>query len=299
MARENYVLLYGRVLKEPVLTVNEQGNYKLGSIVLQTARKSYATDSPFLGGTIRWDTPCIRSKREGLIRDVFSKIQVGDMLLVKGNLCSKEVVRAATCPYCGDKVRKPGGVMTYIDPISVYIETLGEGSFETYAEIRKLSEKDKALLKKTGLIGISQQEANDLMERKVEISNQIYLDGELCREPTIYEDATSNRVQTQFQIAVNRKRYIPEDSPDKRTDYIWIKAYGQLARECQNVLHLHSKVTINGAIQTKEINSLFFCDRCGGEFLKTHLSQEVVPYSIEYRENCNLPEAEERDEEEY
>lgn len=296
MARENYVLLYGMVERNPDITVDEDAQYKKGKIILRTARKSFATeDNRFLQGEIRWDGPCIYSKRSDLIRKVFTKIRAGDMLLVKGNLCTQEVTRRATCPKCGNIVRKPGGVITYIDPICIYIEQLGEVSFEEYCEERSLNPEEIALLRKTGLIGITEEQAVEMMQRKVEISNQVYLDGELCREPTVYEDTINHHTQTQFQIAVNRKRYIREDNPDKRTDYIWIKAYGRLAKEYQEVLHLHSKITVNGALQTRKVNIDFFCDRCGEVFQKANLSQEVVPYSIEYREDCDIPEEKERD----
>ena len=172
---------------------------------------------------------------------------------------------------------------------------MGEVSFEEYCEERSLNPEEIALLRKTGLIGITEEQAAEMMQRKVEISNQVYLDGELCREPTVYEDTINHHTQTQFQIAVNRKRYIREDNPDKRTDYIWIKAYGRLAKEYQEVLHLHSKITVNGALQTRKVNIDFFCDRCGEVFQKANLSQEVVPYSIEYREDCDIPEEKERD----
>lgn len=296
MARENYILLYGCVISKPHIEVSDNGQYLKGRIILQTARKTFATEDLQLRGDIRWDTPCIQTKRPDLIRKVFTKIRQGDMVMVKGNLCSYEVSRRAVCPRCGNNVRKEGGVITYVDPICVYIEQKGEQSFQEYLEERTLSEVEAAALKKSGLIGISLEKAVDLMERKVEISNQVYLDGELCREPQFYEDTEKRFSQIQFQIAVNRKRYIREDNPDKRTDYIWIKAYGGQAKEYAETLHLHSRITVNGAIQTRKVLGDYWCDNCGNLFQKEQLSQEIVPYSIEYRDNCTLPEPEERKE---
>ena len=62
MARENYVLLYGMVERNPDITVDEDGQYKKGKIILRTARKSFATEDMLLRGDIRWDGPCIYSK---------------------------------------------------------------------------------------------------------------------------------------------------------------------------------------------------------------------------------------------
>lgn len=51
MARENYVLLYGMVERNPDITVDEDAQYKKGKIILRTARKSFATeDNRFLQG---------------------------------------------------------------------------------------------------------------------------------------------------------------------------------------------------------------------------------------------------------
>ena len=65
MARENYVLLYGMVERNPDITVDEDAQYKKGKIILRTARKSFATeDNRFLQGEIRWDA----SKPDGTLR---------------------------------------------------------------------------------------------------------------------------------------------------------------------------------------------------------------------------------------
>ena len=55
MARENYVLLYGMVERNPDITVDVDAQYKMGKIILRTARKSFATEDMLLRGDIRWD----------------------------------------------------------------------------------------------------------------------------------------------------------------------------------------------------------------------------------------------------
>ena len=106
----------------------------------------------------------------------------------------------------------------------------------------------------------------------------------------------SRKKECQFQIATNRKRRIEADGPDKRTDYPWVKTFGGLALECSEVLHVDSSIYINGAIETREITQKFVCEECGQNFEKKGYTTEIVPYSIEYLKNCNIPEKTEEDE---
>ncbi len=101
----------------------------------------------------------------------------------------------------------------------------------------------------------------------------------------------------QFQIASNRKRRIVEDGVDKKTDYVWIKAYGLKAAEYAAALHIHSNVSINGAIQTRSYVKEYECPYCGQISKIAYLAVEVIPYSIEYGANCTLPDPQERGEE--
>lgn len=45
MAKENTVYLYGRVKQPPRIYKNKAGQYVLGKIVVDTNRKSYATEN--------------------------------------------------------------------------------------------------------------------------------------------------------------------------------------------------------------------------------------------------------------
>lgn len=59
MAKENTVYLYGRVKQPPRIYKNKAGQYVLGKIVVDTNRKSYATEELLLRGEIRRDTKTI------------------------------------------------------------------------------------------------------------------------------------------------------------------------------------------------------------------------------------------------
>jgi hypothetical protein len=64
MAKENTVYLYGRVKQPPRIYKNKAGQYVLGKIVVDTNRKSYATEELLLRGEIRRDSILVRTEHE-------------------------------------------------------------------------------------------------------------------------------------------------------------------------------------------------------------------------------------------
>ena len=101
-----------------------------------------------------------------------------------------------------------------------------------------------------------------------------------------------NELSTRLNQAVHST-----DGVDKKTDYVWIKAYGLKAAEYAAALHIHSNVSINGAIQTRSYVKEYECPYCGQISKIAYLAVEVIPYSIEYGANCTLPDPQERGEE--
>lgn len=263
MARENTVFLYGRVIQKPAIYVDSKTNeITSGQITMTTLRRTYATDDLILKGAIRLDIPCVFSRNDKLIRHQMAEIQQGDMVMVKGSLCTQESSRKYICPYCGHEHIKEEAVIVYIDPIHIMRLESGCNEKEGFERLRE----------------------ND------EISNQLFIFGTLCREPMYYTNEESRKKECQFQIATNRKRRIEADGPLKKTDFPWVKAFGGLAYECSEVLHTGSSIYINGAIETREITQRFVCEECGQNYEKKGYSTEIVPYSIEYLKNCDIPE---------
>ena len=72
---------------------------------------------------------------------------------------------------------------------------------------------------------------------------------------------------------------------------------GIKAAEYAAALHIHSNVSINGAIQTRSYVKEYECPYCGQISKIAYLAVEVIPYSIEYGANCTLPDPQERGEE--
>ena len=143
------------------------------------------------------------------------------IVLVKGSLSTQETEKKFICKKCGHEMIKHEAVVIYIDPL----------------HIKKFAS------------GLSTEEGLKEIENNIEISNEIMITGTLCREPAYYKE--NNIRNCQFQIAANRKRRIIEDGPEKRTDFPWIKTFGDMAEEISGVLHQGSVISICGGVETR------------------------------------------------
>lgn len=262
MAKENTVYLYGRVLVPPSIRIDTDGNYLSGKIILHTVRRSAASKELLLQGERRWDYIAVLSKHAKLIKDRMADLEEGDMVQVKGTLCTYEKIKQFICPHCGEVINRDG-VIIYVDPIFV----------------------------KRCEIGVSQEEGYRLIEDSEEISNQVKIMGTLCREPQLYENPKNKQMECDFQIASNRNRHILEDTPEKRTDYPWVKAYGNHAVDYYEALHVNSTVYIDGALQARSVKREFVCEKCGEVFEAVDSAIDIIPYNLEYLKDCRLPDS--------
>ena len=260
MAKEDTVYLYGRVLVPPNIRIDTDGNYLSGKIILHTVRRSAASKELLLQGERRWDYIAVLSKHAKLIKDRMADLEEGDMVQVKGTLCTYEKIKQFICPHCGE-VTSRDGVIIYVDPIFI----------------------------KRCEIGVSQEEGYRLIEDSEEISNQVKIMGTLCREPQLYENPKNKQMECDFQIASNRNRHILEDNPEKRTDYPWVKAYGKQAVDYYEALHVNSTVYIDGALQARSVKREFVCEKCGEVFEAVDSAIDIIPYNLEYLKDCSLP----------
>lgn len=145
---------------------------------------------------------------------------------------------------------------------------------------------------------LEQYAFHHLMSRQ-EISNQVFIMGTLCMEPEYYANEDSRLQTCQFPIASNRIRRIIEDGADKRTDYPWVKCFGPMAEQHSLCLHTNSTIYINGAIEARDIEIQMICGNCQEPFLAKSSSIEIVPYHIEYIDDCIIPESERNYEEDF
>lgn len=272
MAKENTVFMYGIITERPTVKISsETKEFVVGRIKLLTVRRSYASEELRLKGAPRTDVQHVITRNPAIIEKRIVPLKEGDIVLVKGSICTRETQKKFRCPHCGVTNIYEGSVMVYIDPI---------------------------FIEKTDETDINSTEAAEKLLSKAEISNYAFIFGTLCRDPHYYIEE-GRKEECDFQIAVNRKRRIIEDGPEKTTDYPYVKTYGPKTKEYSEVLHTGSEIFINGAIQSREIDMVKTCGNteCGQQFEAKGATMEIIPYSIEYLKNCNIPTKDEEEEE--
>lgn len=254
MARENLVFLYGQVQVVPKIYANKSGELIRGIFSVKVLRRQHGEQN----SNLYFDSPIIVSMNEDVIKKI-SKLSKGDMVAIKGVLTTKEVTKSASCDNCKTLNKYPG-VSVFITPIHIL----------------------KCENELTEAEGITNLKENN------ELSNIAMGIGTLCREPEVIEGFKTPC--TQYQIAVNRKYHIKEDSPDTKTDYPWLKVYGKQAESDAAALHTNSTIYYSGSIQTRQVKRKMVCESCGAEYDYEDRATEIIPYSVEYLANCTLPE---------
>lgn len=260
MAKENLVLLHGQVVGTPKIFINSEGQKVKAAFLVKTLRRA-SLGSPVSLSKLMIDTPVLWTKNLELI-DTVSTLSTGDMVDVRGVITTKELLKTTTCKCCGAKNSVEGNAV-YITPIYI-------------------CRREQGLTGEQGL---------QLLKARNEVSNLSMLIGTLCREVQSYRDEL-NRDYCQYQLAVNRKFRIKEDSAEIKTDYPWVKTFGAQAYEDSKALRTGSVVYINGAIQTRNVERTTTCIHCGTTYLWKDSAMEVVPYSIEYLSNVKIKENE-------
>lgn len=190
-----------------------------------------------------------------------------DIVRVVGFIATLETDKKVACPECGHINRRieavstarSGGNLVYVYPI--------------YAEkIASYTEQGQAF--------------SNLIER-AEISNRVFLLGNLTRDPERHE--LVGKVYTRFQLAINRK-YCAKGLSDirERTDYPWIYSYGDNAEKDFIALRTGASVYIDGAIQTRRYKERYTCVECAHNFEVQGRTLEIVAYATEYLSDCDF-----------
>lgn len=119
----------------------------------------------------------------------------------------------------------------------------------------------------------------------VEFANNGNLLGAVCTD-IHRKDSLKGSCAVQFQVAVSRRYRINELEKGDRTDYPWVKAFGETASECIKRLKKSSQVYITGSFQTRDLERHIKCDHCGGSLVYTERVAEITPNGIEFLHNC-------------
>lgn len=252
MAKHNYVLLNGMVTQEPRIIRDEEGNYlrAMCSLTVIRGERDFGDNIK----NLKYDCPVIMTGIPEKVEEI-SNWHTNDMVEIKGVLTTKEVRKATICKECGHKNIAEGNVV-YINPI--------------FMERRES--------------GLTKEESLALLQKRCEISNCLTVIGTLCRDVDIYR-AGKGPATAQYQLAVNRKFRLKDDSAEIRTDYPWVKSYGNIAEDDSKFLKQGSVVFIDGMLQTRDIIRTTNCEECGENYQWQDSAMEIVPYEVEYLQN--------------
>ena len=186
--------------------------------------------------------------------DLINKIKdskEGDYIMVKGFISTSEVKKAVICPHC-QTITEERGTTTEI----TVIENINIGTEYSLAGVQ-------------------------------EVSNTIMILGSLCRDPEFRILPNTTTPSTQYQLAINRKFNVQRKG-SSQTDYPWVNSFGRQAEQDAVRLETGSQVFIQGGIQTRSVQKNITCNQCKEEFKAEDFVAEIVPYSVEYLNNCKF-----------
>lgn len=256
MARQNTVFLYARVSKVPKIDRNsETGEYNYGMMYVDVVRgpRDVGDDVNYP----KHDHPLIISREKELL-DKMAVLKENSIVYIKGVLSTKKMTKRSFCPNCTDedgnaRENLVEGNLVFVTPI--YIE-----------HVKDYLEKSEAV--------------EDIVKNR-EISNQLYVIGDLLKDPKLVTTKKGLRF-TQYPIAINRKYTIRTDDPSIKTDWPVVKSYGENALEDKMRLMYQSTVMIDGCLQARRVHRKKKCDFCGEEYTWDDNLMEIVPYAMEY-----------------
>lgn len=278
MARENSISLRAMLEEKPKITVNKNGKYALLTVRVVRPDRPVGDGISYVAST----HVKIMTQDNDIIEEMSSWNKL-DIVEIKGVLSSKKILKISYCPHCKRENRFFGSLV-YVVP--------------TFAE-KLTSVPDDG-------------EGLQYLIKKREVSNTVKMFGTLWSSPKMLS-TFSGIVFTQFQLAVNRKLRIKEDDPFVKTDFPWVKTYGDVARVARNRLIRGSEVYIDGCLQSRDIYRTAWCGQardangdymlyqnghpviekdsdgndvgCGQEYIWNDRTLEVVPFSIEMVSN--------------
>lgn len=248
MARLNHVSFVGAVAADPLIKT-DGGRYVSAILQIRVLRGPRSVGDH--KGSSKTDVPLILTKEPAMIHAI-DQLKENHIVMVKGILATTRVAKVSYCTHCGAK-NTSNGLLMYINPIHIWSLQQCKNSVDALKCLKMHSE----------------------------ISNELQLFGTLIRDPKKVSPK-ADLIITQYQIAMNRKYKIRTDSPNKITDYPWVKVYGDNATEDRLRLHVGSEVFIDGCIQARQVNRHSKCEECGEPYDWAESTMEIVPFATEY-----------------
>ena len=192
--KTNLIDLYGVALQAPKISEDR----KKAMITLKVARNlARGGQSEERAGY--WDEIIIRSKDQKIVEEL-SKMDINEIIRVKGVLTIKPINRSSICPGCGIK-NIFESVVCYVEPI--YVESTKSG--------------------------LTKEEAEEFIFNHREVSNILRVVGDLCNDPN--KNTRFKSTVCQYQIGIPRTYRIEGDTDDDKTDFPLVKSYSKNAKE--------------------------------------------------------------------
>ena len=263
--RINNTFLTGTVTgRVQLFTKNDNGIkvYTRAAFSINVCRRKFMNADRTELGPMVWEIVYIQTRNEDMI-EIAKDIKTGDLVAVVGTVSSKLIPDTVECPECHCQVQSQENNIAYVDPFSIII-------LEKNPDIREADRKTQEM---------------------VDFSDFVVFAGNVCQDPivAVYNDG---KTACKFQVASDRLRRIKEDRPDIKADFPWVRCSDRNAKEYSEVLKCGSEVVIVGALETKSRSREFSCPNCLHRFSNTQMMMHIIPYHIEYGENCNIPEPE-------
>ncbi len=227
----------------------------------KTFRVTFSLKTLRKNGRADYPKVSIYSLSEDEAKEYTKKLKQGVFVQLRGMLATKMIRKPVKCEACG--------TVGLFDTLQCEVITYGkplvyQGTF-TPAEIS-------------------------------EFANVGCLIGSLCTDIQ-RRDNPNGVTAAQFQMAVNRRYRVNELERDTRTDYPWIKVFGETANECLKRLQKSSQVYLVGAFQTRDIERHVKCEKCEGLLVYPERVSEVIPNGVEFLNHCLFDKKKESTEE--
>lgn len=234
-----------------------------GEVIQAPQFNKTRTQARFMMRTLRRndkiDEPII-SVYDPVVLSKIESFKEGDMVQIKGILASIEARKSSICGHCGSKNSAIGTLTTAV------------------------------------AIDVCKLRDETTLEDLKEFSNIVMTIGTVVKDPTFKQLPKSLTSFTSYQIAINRKYHIKNQDVDQKSDYPWVSSFGQQAEEDAKRIQKGSQIFISGGLQTRVVNRNIICENCKSEILSEDMVGEIVPYSVEYLNNCKFDKKDEKDE---
>lgn len=263
MAHLNTVLLNGWISNEPEVLRDENGTYREAAMLVRVVVGKYSDGHlPSVEG--EFDI-IVKTKNPIMVKQI-STYKFRDVIELKGFLATKHVYKMRTCTHCGTPKPKEECTAVHLFITPIYMK------------------------KRT--TGVPEDKYSGYLASLLELSNWGMWLGNLTRDPVIGKNKRDVYV-CQYQLAINRKYKVKEDNLNDKTDYPWVKTFGDQAIKDYYNLQKGSLVLVEGNLMSVfDRKQKDICPHCNKEFEWLNESLEIRGKWVEYMRDTKNPETE-------